>query len=502
MSTTDHDDDLGLVLPRDERGQRSSIAFARGVLAEALRAIDPTAAAAVERERDFRRGYGRHVLALVRAAAGDAEAALASARAGLAAVRRGVRIIEPAGEHTLDAALSAPARAFAVGKLSGRGDPSPRPLVVPYRGERLTGDALKRRLDDWLARGVIEQSHAQAVRWVLAHPEALDLSDTRIALLGARAEMGPLRQLAGWRAGIVAIDLARAPIWRDLAAIVADGNATLHAPVRREAGDGALEDRLDAAGADLIGDVPGIAAWLAESDRPLVVGAYAYLDGARHVRVAAAMDAIQTHVLAREPRTTLAMLATPTDVHAVPAAAIEAAHAAFAARGTGARLLGLASGGRLFAPNVAEVVTGRDGVRRGLADSIVVQQGPNYALAKRLQLMRAIVARASGARVSIHVAPPATTLSVVRNRLLANAYRAAIRFGVEAFEPATAAALMAALLVHDLRNPAATASPATRVAHPFDALADGAAHGGLWRIGFQPRSVLPIAALLGSLRLA
>jgi hypothetical protein len=196
------------------------------------------------------------------------------------------------------------------------------------------------------------------------------------------------------------------------------------------------------------------------------------------------------------------MLATPTDIYAVPAAVREAAHARFAARGIGAALAGALSGGRLMRRNVEHEVIAGSGARYGIADSMVVQQGPNYALAKRLQQWRAIDARAAGARVSIHVAPPATTHSVVKNKLLANAYRAAIRFGVEAFEPRTASALMAVCLVHDLRNPQAPANPGVPLTHPLELLMHGAAHGGLWRIAHQPRSVLPLAAVLGSLGLA
>jgi hypothetical protein len=50
---------------------------------------------------------------------------------------------------------------------------------------------------------------------------------------------------------------------------------------------------------------------------------------------------------------------------------------------------------------------------------------------------------------------------------------------------------MAALLVHDLRT---TAPPA---AHPWQDEAAGAAHGGLWRSAYDPRSALGLAALLG-----
>jgi hypothetical protein len=56
---------------------------------------------------------------------------------------------------------------------------------------------------------------------------------------------------------------------------------------------------------------------------------------------------------------------------------------------------------------------------------------------------------------------------------------------------------MAALWVHDLRNPTSSAQPATPLRHPLELLMRGANHGGLWRLGYLPRSVLPLAALLG-----
>ena len=88
----------------------------------------------------------------------------------------------------------------------------------------------------------------------------------------------------------------------------------------------------------------------------------------------------------------------------------------------------------------------------GINDSLVPQQGPNYALAKRLQRWRATVARQQGTTVSMNVAPPTRTKSVVKNRALAAAYAGAHRFGVEVFEPSTSNVLMAALLVHDLNT--------------------------------------------------
>lgn len=125
----------------------------------------------------------------------------------------------------------------------------------------------------------------------------------------------------------------------------------------------------------------------------------------------------------------LAFLATPTDVFAVPAEAVEASVRNYAERRTSKLLrvpLRTVSGGRLLRRNY---VPGED---PGINDS-PLQQGPNYLLAKRLQRWRAASARAEGATVSFNVAPPTRTRSVVKNRALAAAYAGAHRFGIEVY---------------------------------------------------------------------
>ena len=101
------------------------------------------------------------------------------------------------------------------------------------------------------------------------------------------------------------------------------------------------------------------------------------------------------------------------------------------------------------------------------------------------------MARDAGTTVSLNVAPPTRTRSVLKNRALAAAYAGAHRFGAQVFEPATTRVLMAALLVHDLHN-AGPVHP-----HPWQDEAYAAAHGGLWRGAYAPRSALVLAALLG-----
>ena len=243
------------------------------------------------------------------------------------------------------------------------------------------------------------------------------------------------------------------------------------------------------AGFDLADDIPAVADWLAGVDGSLVLGNYVYADGADNVRVASAVDALTVRLQAERPDLALAFLATPTDVFAVPPDAVAQSARAYAARSPagklGRGLLQSLSGRRLLRPAYPA------GSDPGICDSLVAQQGPNYALAKRLQRWRATVARDGGAAVSMNVAPPTRTRSVTRNRVLAAAYAGAGRFGVEVFEPATTKALMAALLVHDLH----AGQPAA--GHPWQDEAHAAAHGGLWRIAYAPRSALALAALLG-----
>jgi hypothetical protein len=475
-------------------GRRSTRDAGRAIFAAALRAVDGAGAERVERVANWRTGYLGPARWLVEAAAADAAAAVRIAAAGLAAAHSRLRFARDGAVVALEALPPARER-LATRVVRGSGKAGPVPIAVPYRGQVLSGDALRRQLDRWEADGLVEPSFAQAIWRVQAHPDWLDLADQRIALLGAQAELSPLPWLLRWRATVLAVDLPRAPIEQKMSRLAHAGNGTLCLPCR--SADAALP-----AGADLLRDTPEIAAWLRAADGPLTVGAYAYLDGAQHVRVAAAMDAIQAQVAAQRSDVTLAMLATPTDVYAVPADALRAAHARFEARGALARTASALSLGRALARNgTALAGAGLDGsALGGLVDALVVQQGPNYVLAKRLQHWRALVARAQGTRVSIHVAPPALTGSVTKNRLLAAAYRAAHRFGAQAFEPVTAAALMAALLVHDLRHPQAPAHPDTPLAHPLQLLNDAAWHGGLWRMPYAARSALPAAAVLGMLR--
>jgi hypothetical protein len=474
-------------------GRRSTSAVGRAVVADALREVDPVGAASAEREPDWRQGYVGHFRRLVEAGLASPEAARAVARDGLAALHRRLHLAGPDGEErplaeavdTLVCPDRGADRPLTTTTVEGAASPETE-LSVPYRGKRLRGDALLRQVDTWVDAGVAEPSLAEAVADVVDHPEWLAVPGRTVVVLGAAAEMGPLRSLLRWGADVAAVDLPRPDLWERLLPDARGRAGRVHVPVAP--GDGDVAAR---AGVDLIGDLSRAATWVADLPGPMVVGNYVYADGATNVRVSAAVDALTEAVRrTRAPEdVALAFLATPTDVFAVPGDAVTASVAAYEHART--RLLRgplrALSGGRLLRRNY------RPGEDPGLNDSVVPQQGPNYLLAKRVHRWRAAAARADGVPVSSLVAPPTRTRSVVKNRALAAAYAGAHRFGIEVFDPGTSNTLMAALLVRDLHtDPPPAAEPVWR------SEARAAVHGGLWRAAYAPRSALGLAAVLGA----
>ena len=380
---------------------------------------------------------------------------------------------------SLDDALEAFAPALRLGTGEVRGvAPAVKALRVPYQGRQLEGSELVRQLERWSDAGVIERSFAEAVRCVAEHPEWLSLPDREVTLVGAGAAIGPLGPLCSWGADVVAIDLPRTEVWEHIGKLAREGAGTVRMPLTANG----------TPGVDLLRTLPETRAWLEHVARAgeCVLGMHAYADGGDHVLATGAFDVLATDLLQRRPSAALAFLATPTDAFVVPEQVVARSHAAYSERRVRRILQAPAKGlsrNRLFAAAYG------DGVP--VADALVKQQGPNYAIAKRLQRWRGIVTNAEGAGVSFNVAPPTWTRSVTKNRILAAAYAGARHFGVEIFEPSTTRVLMAALLVHDVHQP-----PSPRK-DPETLFSEAAGHGGLWNAAYEPRSVLGIAALAG-----
>jgi hypothetical protein len=125
-----------------------------------------------------------------------------------------------------------------------------------------------------------------------------------------------------------------------------------------------------------------------------------------------------------------------------------------------------------------------------IIDSIEPMQGPSYILAKRIQHWRSLVARADGHTVSTNVSPTTATVSV----MLKPSIVAAIG-GMHIFKPVEvmfqglSMTVMAALLIHDLKNPASAAQPCTELAHPLCLLEKTSFNGGLWRCPYSMTTI-------------
>ncbi len=459
-------------------GRRSTTATCRAIIADAARAADPGLAGEIEACERWRGGYVSLMGALT-ALAADPARSLAIAGAGLDSMRRRLVLEGEAGAAALSDALAgeAPEPRLGTGVLHGTAAPVER-LEVPYRGRILHGPPLSEQLDRWVRAGIVEPSFATAIELVAAHPEWLSLPGRNIALIGAGSEIGPLEPLCAWGAEVLAVDLPSREVWARVREVARRGSGTVRMPVSADGTEGL----------DVLADLAETRAWLAANlgaSAP-VLGMYGYADGGPHVLLTAAFDVLAGRLAAERPGTALAYLATPTDAYLVPEEAVERARARYRAR-RARRLLQAPfkalSGGRLYRP----AYTGTEPV----ADALVAQQGPNYAVAKRLQRWRGVLASAEGEEVSFNVAPATWTRSVTKNRVLAAAYAGAGRFGVEIFEPTTTRVLMAALLVHDLHH----RPPPSQ--QPEQLFSDAAAHGGLWTAAYEPRSVLGLAALAG-----
>ncbi|MEJ7634889.1 hypothetical protein [Aeromicrobium sp.] len=455
----------------------STSATARKILSDALRKADPVGARGVEHETSWRRNYLSHFRRALEAGIGEAPAAHSIAADGLRSAQEMMRF----GDAPLDEAIDGTAlsQVFHTRTIDGTGEAETE-LSVPYRGEILRDRALQVQLEEWVTRGIITQSCSEALQTVQENPEWLRLEGDTVVVLGAGAEMAPYRALLRWGAEVVAIDLPKPDLQARVRSHAQESAGRAHVPAR------IITNGDDDSGADLITELPAIAHWIDGIEGRLVLGNYCYADGAAHVRVSMAADALAMHLTRHRPDTSLAFLATPTDTFAVPPEEVAAANRAYAESSRMIRgPLRMISGGRLLQRNYPP------GADPGVCDALVPQQGPNYALAKRLQRWRATAARHEGTTVSLNVAPATRTRSVVKNKALAAAYAGAHRFGVEVFEPATSNTLMAALLAYDLRSGAAAQ------AEPWQDEAINAAHGGLWTSAYHPRSALGLAAVLG-----
>lgn len=492
---------VGIQFPTTHDGHRSSMAANKAVLAASVRELDSGLADAIQTEANWHKHYGHYLVDMVRLSVRSDDAAASIAHNGLTSVHGSFQFVRDGDQMTVREAMHRfrEPRLYT-GTTHGEGERQ-RCLQIPYRGGLLGGDALRHQIDTWAQNGIMEPSAAEALHCLSGRSDWLDLRDLHFVLLGAAAEIGPIEMLSRLGANIVAVDKDQPAIWKKLLRIAREGAGCMQFPLREPLSEDADDESLAAvAGSDLLTTAPEIRTWLAAMDKAFCIGGYAYMHGQSHVRVEVAMDAIMEDLAAQRRDIDLAFLLTPTDVYVIPEEAAHAARENFAQAGM-SRIwrepLRALTKGRLYAPNVESDINDLHGNHYGLYDGVIPIQGPNYALAKHIQKWRALAARTAGHRVSANVAPSTATASVLTRRDFAAAYAGAEYYGVETFEPATTNAIMAALLIHDLRNDDCPANSAVALPNPLALFMNEAVHGGVWRVGLQLRSVIEIAAIRG-----
>lgn len=474
----------------------------KAIIAEALSIVDNKASMEALADKNWRKHYPIYFKALVEHGIRSIKNPITIATQGLHKAHHSFEFYRQGQRYLLKDIMNDIERInLHTVQFKGQSQQAPE-WYVPYQGQKLQGQALLDQIETWQQNGIIEPSHADALRAAAAHPEWFDLSDRTLVLFGAASEAGPLTWLAKWKANIVAVDLPNGRVWEKILNTIQQGNATLYAPCTEAlTADTAITVLKDKLGADLLTQTPEIAHWLSEHQGQLDLAAIAYLDGEKHVRVAMAMDSIMQYVSEQKAETSLMFMCTPTDVYAVPKEVIAASEQKFIQRSKAQQIISKSisslTAQHFFKQNLHHLIACDNGQEYGIADCLVVEQGPNYALAKRIQQWRATLARHNGQRVSINIAPSTTTHSVIKNPLLKAAFNGASLFDVESFTPDTTNALMAALWVYDLRHPQSVANPETPLEHPLELMMKGANHGGLWRVAYLARTALPFAALYG-----
>lgn len=503
----------GLVWPvtKEATQERESTPTNKHIWSASVGAVDAAAQAKLDKEKNWRFGYARHAEKSVQIALASEANALAMAKAGLAAAHKSFRFRrggEP--EISLGEAMLKYTGSFETVEIEGKdfAQGKAQDLQVPYGGRDprrpyfqfrqnlegqlkgrappLSGEALLAQLTKWQEWGTIEASAAESIRKVVEN-KWMDLSGMYFVLLGATSAMGPLDLLLQYGANVIAVDIDRPNVWAKIIEKARNSRGKVFLPVARDkmpaGGKFANDTALAAvAGANLLDKTPEICNWLKTvcPGKDLIIGNYTYLDGALHVQLSVGCDAIMQGVCAVRKSTSIAFLCTPTDLHVIPRAAHEAAAHNFKTYPWWLRLvasLGTSMLRRNALAPVGDIY---------YVDGLSIAQGPNYGLAKRLQHWRAIVARSEGHKVSSNVAPSTATLSVTSNAMFQAAYG-----GFHVFRPLevmyqeTSNAVMTALLVADLRDPASYANPKVTLKNPYQLFEHNSFHGGVWRCGYK-----------------
>jgi hypothetical protein len=319
----------GIVFPMDATGKPSSTPVNKEILAAAVEAVNPSKAQKIRNAKGYRFTYVKHLIGLVEEQCQSPEACLKIAQAGLEKAYDTFEFVSPDGSavSVREAMAAKNSERFHTGFIQGQGTAKADGMEIPYKDTILKGQSLKDQVKRWIDYGTIESSAGEAIIGCVDNPKWCDLSNQYFVLLGAGSAMGPLLVLLSLGANVIAIDLDRPFIWKRLIELTRTSTGSITFPLKKEQTKLDTDDDLYAeAGCNLFTHTPMIRDWLMDlyKGKKFTVGSYAYLNGALHVQVSLAMDAIVKDLSEKRAGTSLAYLCTPTDLHLVPKEAWDA----------------------------------------------------------------------------------------------------------------------------------------------------------------------------------
>ena len=332
--------EAGVVFPPGKKGDRSTTAAGKEAFAAAVAGVDAGAAEKVRKEKNWRFGYGKHILEQVRMCSQSGADCVKIADAGLKHLHENFELIRGDKTMKLSEAAGTIRDSFEIGVLEGKKPkPSEFKCLVPYaEGYSLMepcvtdieGQVLLDQLAKWADAGVIEASSCDAISSVVKNqastpspptPRSLsslslncafrrqqtwcDLSGHCVALLGATSAMGPITTLLRLGATVFAVDIDRPAVWKRLFALTKDSSGTLVYPLKSAPKSASEDDLAAAAGCNLLEQPFEIANWLVSAaeahagGKDLTIGMYGYLDAALHVKLSMGADVVMKGVSER-----------------------------------------------------------------------------------------------------------------------------------------------------------------------------------------------------------
>lgn len=485
--------EAGIGFPVGDNGKASTTQTGKQVFSAAIGSSHHGLSIALLAEVKWRQNYMSYMPKVIQTMAQSEAAAEAIAERGLKACYDQFQFVRSGKRYRIQQAMEKFAKEYFF-TAEIKGEAKADSLVqVEHKGIALQGASLHRQINKWIEDGIIEADHGRDVLNMVDDESARDLSGKTFVLLGAGSEVGPLKTLLSLGATVVAIARNKPSNWMKLIEMVKATPGTLIIPCKHNPEYLTHEKIAQIAGADLLTQTPEIAHWINQLDQSFCLGSYAYLDGAKHVQVVMAMDAIAQYLFARRSDVSLSYLLTPTDVFCLPRSIAKHGENRFNTSNiirTLQRFANVLSLGHLYAPSIVQSFEDEQGKPVSILDNLVNQQGPNYVLAKHIQRWRAIVSSKNKVAVSCNVAPASSTESVTSNQFFAAAIWGSESFGVEVFSPNTVNTLMTMQMLNDFSSE----KPQPRGEALF---ISGCNHGGAWRIGFCFRSLLVPSVIVG-----